>query len=221
MSSHSKGVVSQFDWGKTYIQGGDSGIVFSKKGSYRTAFMEAFPKIHGMGTFIRGEGDGIQAAEQQCWEIYQRMLNCKGHEWDRHVHGALREDGYAQCKHCKMCTSDALEPLTTCSVCDKPTKKTCAWSSRSVRIYLRPTLLSQRWVRVAEVLPHLRDPYTCDSHPPYDVAGLGIRRTGHKLGHPAEKRLNLGLRGRSRFLTIIAGNEHRFAFTGLTTVDHF
>ena len=124
MSSHSKGVVSQFDWGKTYIQGGDSGIVFSKKGSYRTAFMEAFPKIHGMGTFIRGEGDGIQAAEQQCWEIYQRMLNCKGHEWDRHVHGALREDGYAQCKHCKMCTSDALEPLTTCSVSDKPTKKT-------------------------------------------------------------------------------------------------
>jgi hypothetical protein len=75
MSMSSNGVVAKFDWGKTFVQGGDSGIVFSRRKSYTTAFVEAFPKINGMGTFIRGEGEDVKSAEDACWEKYQRMLN--------------------------------------------------------------------------------------------------------------------------------------------------
>jgi hypothetical protein len=124
MSMSSNGVVAKFDWGKTFIQGGDSGIVFSRKKNYTTAFVEAFPKINGMGTFIRGEGEDVKAAEVDCWEQYQRMLKCDDHEWDRNVNGTLRDDGYAQCKKCKMATSDALSPTTKCIVCEKPSNKT-------------------------------------------------------------------------------------------------
>lgn len=124
MSMSSQGVVAAFDWGKTFVQGGETGVVFSHKRNYTTAFVEAFPKIEGMGTFIRGEGDDVKNAEKQCWEKYQRMIECKPHDWSRNVHGTLRDDGYAQCTKCKMSTSDALSPITTCKVCDKPTNKT-------------------------------------------------------------------------------------------------
>jgi|TARA_B110000196_G_C21139312_1_gene662923 hypothetical protein len=124
MSMSSNGVVAKFDWGKTFVQGGDSGIVFSRRKSYTTAFVEAFPKINGMGTFIRGEGEDVKSAEDACWEKYQRMLKCDDHEWDRNVDGTLRDDGYAQCKKCKMATSDALLPTTTCIVCKKASSKT-------------------------------------------------------------------------------------------------
>jgi hypothetical protein len=123
MSMGSEGVVADFDWGKTFIQGGESGIVISHRRNYSTAFFEAFPKIDGMGTFIRGEGESIKEAEKACWEKYQRMSECKKHDWSRHVYGTLRDDGYAQCIKCKMCTSDALLPTTTCKVCGKPTNK--------------------------------------------------------------------------------------------------
>lgn len=119
-----KDVVAQHDWGNAYIQGGGSGLVLSKKGNYTTAFMEAFPSIHGFGTFLRGEGENILAAEKACWDSYQRKLNCKGHEWSREVHGQHRADGYAQCIHCGLCTSDALQPETLCRVCKAPTTNT-------------------------------------------------------------------------------------------------
>lgn len=116
-------VVAQHNWGSAYVQGGGSGLVLSKKGNYTTAFVEAFPNINGFGTFLRGEGESVLAAEQACWDSYQRKLNCPGHEWSREVHGHHRTDGYARCIHCGLCTSDALKPETVCKVCQAPTTK--------------------------------------------------------------------------------------------------
>jgi len=42
------------------VQWGGRGLVLSKKGSYSTAFFEAFPKDGGS---IRGEGSDLKAAE--------------------------------------------------------------------------------------------------------------------------------------------------------------
>lgn len=153
MAMSSDGVVAQFDWGDTYVQGGDDGLVLAGKRSYTTAFVEAFPKIHGMGTFIRGEGTNVQEAERQCWDIYQRMLSCDGHEWDRNVGGTYREDGYAQCKNCRMCTSDALEPLTLCSVCEKPTTKSFGDGYLCHKHYFE----TPEELRVAEHLEMMKD----------------------------------------------------------------
>lgn len=61
-----------------------------------TPFFEAFPK----GTFIRGEGPDIAAAERQAFEKYQRDLAC-AHVWGRHRPG--REtylNGAAFCRRC-------------------------------------------------------------------------------------------------------------------------
>lgn len=117
-------VVAQHNWGNAYIQGGEDGVVLTGKGAYRTAFMEAFPSVNGFGTFIRGEGENILAAEDACWASYQNKINCKGHEWTRTVHGEHRSDGYAQCVHCGLRTSDALPPETLCKVCQTPTTHT-------------------------------------------------------------------------------------------------
>lgn len=122
--SLSEDVVAQYPWGNAYIQGGSSGFVFSEKQSYTTAFVEAFPSIHGFGTFIRGEGKDVQAAEKACWDAYQRKMTCKEHEWSREVHGVYRKDGYARCVHCNLCTREALPPETLCQVCQVPTDKT-------------------------------------------------------------------------------------------------
>lgn len=60
-----------------YIQGGGRGIVFgAPTGTYRTAFVEAFPR--NPNTFLRGEGPTIAAAEDACWVQYERIQNCAG-----------------------------------------------------------------------------------------------------------------------------------------------
>jgi hypothetical protein len=53
------------------VQGGKGGIVFTNVGSYRTAFVEAFP-----GTFLRGEGPTVAEAEDACWARYQQLTAC-------------------------------------------------------------------------------------------------------------------------------------------------
>jgi hypothetical protein len=96
------------------VQGGGSGVVFSKKGGYTTAFFEAFP--NNPSCFVRGEGPTIEEAETACWDKWQKILNCPKHEMDRRN----RKDGYAYCKHCSY-AGMVYEPLTKCCKCGVPT----------------------------------------------------------------------------------------------------
>ncbi len=103
---------SKHEW-DCFCQGGGSGVVFSKKGNYRTAFFEAFPKEPKC--FIRGEGKTLEEAEQQAWDRYQKIKTCN-HEMERRG----RTDGYGYCKHCSY-SAMVFEPLTKCCKCGKPT----------------------------------------------------------------------------------------------------
>ena len=121
--SFGEDIASRYDWGSSYIQGGRNGVVIGRgRKNYRTAFIEYFPTINGLGTFIRGEGNDVHKAEDSCWEKFQKMSACKNHEWTRDVRGdgQERKDGYARCIHCGM-TATALVPTTKCFVCEKPT----------------------------------------------------------------------------------------------------
>lgn len=113
--------VTQFDWANTYLQCGKSGIVISKDKPYKTAFFEAFPQVGEFSTFIRGEGDNLKDAEYQCWEKFQKQLNCKSHKFTRTVKGKDRVDGSGICLHCNLFSTKALEPLTKCCICNTPT----------------------------------------------------------------------------------------------------
>ena len=71
--------VVAFDWpAGCYLQGGDVGLVVTAAGSYHTAFVEAFPP----GSFIRGEGDTIAAAEAAAWAKFTRSRECATHRWE-------------------------------------------------------------------------------------------------------------------------------------------
>jgi hypothetical protein len=74
------------------IQGGLSGIVFNKGGSYRTAFVEAFLN----NSFYRGEGATIEEAELACWNKYKASIACLEHEWE--ARGYTNGAGF--CKKC-------------------------------------------------------------------------------------------------------------------------
>lgn len=82
-----------------YVQWGDKGVVGTAKGSYITAFFESFPP----GTFIRGEGLHVAAAEQDAWKQYERILACPAHEFERRGY----TNGMGFCKHCGMSSSKA------------------------------------------------------------------------------------------------------------------
>ena len=103
----------KYEWDFS-VQCGDSGVVFSKTGGYRTAFFEAFPK--NPSCFLRGEGATIEEAEKECWEKYQKVISCD-HEMERRD----RTDGYGYCKHCTY-SSMVFEPLTKCCKCNTPTR---------------------------------------------------------------------------------------------------
>ena len=103
---------SVYEWDCS-CQAGDSGVVFSKSGNYKTAFFEAFPKKPSC--FLRGEGETIKEAEESCWQKYQKVLVCN-HEMERRD----RTDGYGYCQHCSY-SSMVFEPLTKCCKCGIPT----------------------------------------------------------------------------------------------------
>lgn len=121
--------VSQNPWGDdVFVQGDDSGLVISDKAGdngYFTAFFEAFPKVLGVGVFIRGEGKDLSLAEKDAWEKYQKALECKEHDFSRTVNGTRRTDGYAICTKCKV-FGMFLVPETKCIICEKPTSNTFA-----------------------------------------------------------------------------------------------
>lgn len=88
----------------------------TKKQHYRTAFFEAFPK--DPSCFIRGQGTTVEEAESKAWEKFEKINNCKNHEWDR----KNRTDGYCYCTKCPL-SGSFLEPLTKCFICQTPTSR--------------------------------------------------------------------------------------------------
>jgi hypothetical protein len=101
------------DWG-CFCQAGDNGIVFTRIGSYRTAFFEAFPE--DPNTFIRGEGKDIVEAEENAWVQFEKIKNCKEHEFERKGY----RNGGGFCKNCGL-FSVVFEPLEKCCICGVPT----------------------------------------------------------------------------------------------------
>lgn len=95
-----------YDWPEDIkVQGGDRGLVFAKSGSYRTAFVEAFPR----GTFLRGEGPSLAEAEKDCWRQWNKMQACIQHgKWDRRHY----RNGSAYCGNCGTWFSSVLPELS-------------------------------------------------------------------------------------------------------------
>lgn len=113
----------QKDWPEDCgVQAGEDGIVFdnSEEGSYQTAFFEAFPTCHGIGTFIRGEGNNIAEAEASAFSQYEKVKDCLHEQgWDRKNY----TNGAGFCKQCGMFSGKVLPPTTTCTICHTP----CNW----------------------------------------------------------------------------------------------
>lgn len=111
-------VPASMDWPASLdmLQGGTKGIVLSKKGNYRTAYVEAFIE----NSFFRGEGATITEAEKDCWEKYSCSKACVKHEWESRGY----RNGGGFCKHCKKFSSNvftATELGMFCAICNKPT----------------------------------------------------------------------------------------------------
>lgn len=104
------------DWDEDcFVQCGDSGLVLKAENTYNTAFFEAFPT--NPKTFIRGEGETIQEAEERAFEKLQKYKKCEKHEFERNGY----TNGAGFCKHCGLFKSKCFEPSTTCVICNKPT----------------------------------------------------------------------------------------------------
>lgn len=115
-------IESSFAWpAGTFLQGGSKGVVFSSKGNYRTAFVEAFiPADHPNTGFYRGEGETIHDAEVNAWEKFSKANECEQHEYE--ARGYTNGGGF--CKHCNKFKGTAFtgEDLKQyCFVCKEPT----------------------------------------------------------------------------------------------------
>lgn len=121
--SLSRSYVAKYDWKNTYIQGGDSGLVFGGGKSYQTSFIEVFPTIGKHSTFIRGEGKSMREAEESAMIKVKAAENCPEHDFSRKVSGSERTDGSGTCIKCKLFSSTALDPMTKCFICNTPSKK--------------------------------------------------------------------------------------------------
>jgi hypothetical protein len=82
------------------------------QGGYRTAFFEAFPR--NPDTFIRGEGKTVEEAEQSAWSQYQKIIQCKNHEFEARGY----ENGAGFCKHCNLFMGGVFEPTERCFFCN-------------------------------------------------------------------------------------------------------
>ncbi len=112
-----KSVESKYNWvGAELLQGGVKGVVLSKKGSYYTAFVEAFIA----DSFIRGEGATLEEAETDCWNKYQKLTACVKHEYEARGY----RNGGGICKNCGKFASNVFtgEQLGQfCVVCGEGT----------------------------------------------------------------------------------------------------
>lgn len=112
--------VLQRDWPvDAHVQGGSSGLVFARESTYRTAFVEVV--LNNPRTFIRGEGDSMESAEQEAWSQYERVTR-NDHEHEFETRGY--RNGAGICKVCDLFQSNVFTPSevgSRCSVCGTPT----------------------------------------------------------------------------------------------------
>lgn len=95
------------------INGGGSGLVFRRDGStYGTAFIEA--TLNEPATFLRGEGDSIEEAEEAAWAKYLRYT-ANDHEHEFETRGYTNGAGF--CKHCGLFKSKAFSLQEIGSIC--------------------------------------------------------------------------------------------------------
>ena len=114
------GWIPQKPWLEIHtVQWGDSGVVLSNKGNYRTAFFEVFSKVDP--GFVRGQGATVAEAEEAAWQKTVKACKCQNHEFERNGY----RNGLGICKHCGMSKSDVFPPSTRCTICDIPTYWTC------------------------------------------------------------------------------------------------
>lgn len=118
--------VCQHPWpDECFVQCGEQGIVFTKEEVKRTAFFEAFPK--SPDTFLRGEGETVEAAEESCWKKYQRILTCSlDHSDSGNFDARGYTNGYGFCKNCGM-GSSIIPPIHPCQNCGELT-----WYSQDI-----------------------------------------------------------------------------------------
>lgn len=112
-------VETQHPWpdDTTLIQGGQKGVVMSRSGNYRTAYVEIFGPRTG---FIRGEGETLALAEDACWAKAQHVLGCTRHEYESRGY----KNGGGFCKNCGHFGDDAFTPEQLgvfCAACGVPT----------------------------------------------------------------------------------------------------
>lgn len=105
-----------------FVQGGHNGVVFGRKREdhYRTAYFEVMPRGGG---FLRGEGETLEAAEDDAWAKYERHNACDGHEFEPRGY----RNGAGFCKKCGKFASNVFsgEDLGQfCHTCNVPTTYT-------------------------------------------------------------------------------------------------
>ena len=95
------------------VNGGKSGLVLRDDGSsYGTAFVEA--SLTEPATFLRGEAETIEAAEEVAWAKYQRYT-ANDHDHEFETRGYTNGAGF--CKHCGMFKSKVFSLQEIGSVC--------------------------------------------------------------------------------------------------------
>ena len=80
-------------------------------------YIEAFPDVNGIGTYIGAHGNSFEECENILWEEYQRYLSCPKHEFIRDDGTHHYSNGAGVCKHCGLFASNVLEPETQCDNC--------------------------------------------------------------------------------------------------------
>lgn len=133
----------------TYVQCGDSGLVYGGARSYITAFFEAFPK--DPKTFIRGEGESLEAAELAAFNKLLKYKACDGH-----VYAKMDNSEHGDCTKCGLFTSHCFPPAHQCHVCQK---QNINYTIDYVDYYCREHFLEQ--------LPNIQANYSIDDIPPY------------------------------------------------------
>lgn len=112
-----------------YVQWGDDPTKRPADAGDRAAstFFEAFPT----GTYLRGQGATLRAAEDRAWAQHQRELACPGHVWSP-IGGGQPErlDGFGWCTLCRRAEDGVLPVRTVCEVCGQTVK---LWSATRCR----------------------------------------------------------------------------------------
>ena len=80
-------------------------------------YIEAFPDVNGIGTYIGTHGSSFEECENILWDEYQRYLSCPEHEFVRDDEEHHYSNGAGVCKHCGLFASNVLEPETQCDNC--------------------------------------------------------------------------------------------------------